>query len=88
MATKAISNPSKRTANHADLDQPTPVMPQTLSTSSASSSFLLAEEEIEDLAEEEIKDELYCVMTTTVVGIQYYKGWPSMLCLYFFIPLT
>jgi hypothetical protein len=57
----------------AGLDQATAlVMPQTLS---ASSDFQQAEEEIEDVAKEEIKDELYCVMTTTVIGIQYYKGW-------------
>ena len=50
-------------------------MPETLS---ASSAFQPPEEEVEDVTEEEIKDELYCIMTTNVVGIQYYKGWPNV----------
>lgn len=28
----------------------------------------------EELTEEEVTDEIYCRMTTNVVGIQYYKG--------------
>ena len=67
-----VTYPSKRTATQAGLDQPTtPVAPETMS---ASSAFQPPEEEVEDLSEEEIKDELYCIMTTSVVGIQYYKG--------------
>lgn len=35
-----------------------------------------SEEELaEEVAEEEVRDELYCTMHTNVVGIQYYKGW-------------
>lgn len=69
--TKANTRPSKRTATQAGLDQPRPpTTPQTLSASSA----FQQPEEVEDVSEEEIKDELYCIMTTTVVGIQYYKG--------------
>ena len=33
------------------------------------------------MTEDDIRDELYCIMTTTVVGIQYYKGWPKVTCL-------
>jgi hypothetical protein len=57
------------------LDRPnTPVTRQTLS---ASSTFQPPDEAVEDVSEEEIKDELYCIMTTTVAGIQYYNGWQS-----------
>jgi len=61
------------------------VTPQTLS---ASTTFQPAEEEIEDVTEEEVKDELYCIMTTTVVGIQYYKGWPNVIRPHSFIYQT
>ena len=32
------------------------------------------EDQAEEVAEEEVRDELYCTMHTNVVGIQYYKG--------------
>jgi SWI/SNF-related matrix-associated actin-dependent regulator of chromatin subfamily A3 len=47
-----------------------PVISQTSFPSSAFQS----PEEVEEVTEDEIRDELYCIMTTTVVGIQYYKG--------------
>lgn len=34
----------------------------------------------EDDDEEEAKDELYCMMTTKIVGVQYYKGSPQLFC--------
>jgi SWI/SNF-related matrix-associated actin-dependent regulator of chromatin subfamily A3 len=40
------------------------------------------EEEVEDDAsEEEVKDELYCSLSTNVVGVQYYKGLLKILSL-------
>ena len=47
--------------------------------SQASSAFQ-SSEEAEEVTEDDIRDELYCIMTTTVVGIQYYKGWPKVTC--------
>ena len=38
-----------------------------------------AEQElVEDVVEEEVRDELYCEMATNVVGIQYYRGWCNL----------
>jgi SWI/SNF-related matrix-associated actin-dependent regulator of chromatin subfamily A3 len=37
------------------------------------------EEPAEEVAEEEVRDEIYCTMHTSVVGIQYYKGWMNIL---------
>ena len=34
----------------------------------------LEEEDVEDFPEEESRDELYVMLKTNVVGIQYYKG--------------
>ena len=74
MAAEAIPHTSKRTATQADLDhQKAPIFSQS---SSASSAFQ-SPDEFEEVTEEDIRDELYCIMTTTVVGIQYYKGWPT-----------
>ena len=76
-AANAIAHPSKRTATQAGLDHPNALaIPQTMSTSSAFQS----PEEVEEATEDEVRDELYCIMTTTVVGIQYYKGWPKVTC--------
>lgn len=73
---KAIANLSKRTATQAGLDhRKARVIPQTLSPSSA-----FEPEEVEEVAEDEFRDDLYCIMTTTVVGIQYYKGWLKVTC--------
>jgi hypothetical protein len=78
-AAEAIAHPSKRTATQAGLDHPNaPVISQT----SSSSSTFQPPEEVEEVTEDEIRDELYCIMTTTVVGIQYYKGWPKVTCPY------
>lgn len=37
------------------------------------------EEEVEEsnAYEEESRDELYCVLSSKIVGVQYYKGWIS-----------
>lgn len=54
-----------------------PALPTRPSTSQLASSQSQPREVIDvDLVEEEVKDEIYCVLTTKVVGIQYYKGMP------------
>jgi SWI/SNF-related matrix-associated actin-dependent regulator of chromatin subfamily A3 len=39
----------------------------------------LEEEPLEEVAEEEVRDEIYCTVHTNVVGIQYYKGLADVL---------
>ena len=73
-AAEDITHPSKRTATQAGLDHPA-----VSQTSSASSTFQ-SPEEVEEVTEDDIKDELYFIMTTSVVGIQYYKGLPKVTC--------
>lgn len=46
------------------------------SSQSGNQSYTFEDEE-EDTPEEESKDELYCMLTTNVVGVQYYKGMPK-----------
>lgn len=62
----------KRKATQAGLDQTA----RTDNPASGSSSLpRYTQEEVEDIPhEEEIRDELFCIMSTNVVGIQYYKG--------------
>lgn len=80
---EGIAHPSKRTATQAGFEAP------VISQTSSSSSVLQSPEEVEEVTEDEIRDELYCIMTTTVVGIQYYKGLSKGTCpLHLFIHQT
>jgi SWI/SNF-related matrix-associated actin-dependent regulator of chromatin subfamily A3 len=66
--------PKKRKAAQAGLGQAsssTNPAPTTSASASASASFPCPTQED---TEEDIVDELYCNLTTSVVGIQYYKG--------------
>lgn len=47
---------------------------EKVATSSSSAPRFIPENVEEEPAEEEPRDEMYCTMTTNVVGIQYYKG--------------
>ncbi|KDR75774.1 hypothetical protein GALMADRAFT_248461 [Galerina marginata CBS 339.88] len=65
---------SKRTATQAGLDRSSQAAPRAHHPGPSSfprSTQELSEEEQE---EEEVKDEIYCNLATSVVGIQYYKG--------------
>ncbi|KAF9565547.1 hypothetical protein CPC08DRAFT_815314 [Agrocybe pediades] len=66
------SSQGKRTATQAGLD---PLVQRLNAALSSSSTQARRKEEIEDEPyEEEVRDELYCNMVTSVVGIQYYRG--------------
>jgi SWI/SNF-related matrix-associated actin-dependent regulator of chromatin subfamily A3 len=74
VATKAKSNEKRKRKADEQIS-----LSSTAASASQSVTPTLAQPSEEDmneeLAEEEVRDELYCTMHTNVVGIQYYQGW-------------
>ena len=73
-ASQPSSSQGKRTATQAGLDLASQRLRAALSGGSSTAHRSIEEEIEEEPSEEEIRDEIYCNMVTSVVGIQYYKG--------------
>lgn len=65
-STNAVAGGKRKYYSDVGLSQPY--------VNGAQGSSALLEDEYDDPVEAEVADELYCVLRTSIVGVQYYKG--------------
>jgi hypothetical protein len=61
-------------AGNSRISRP-PINYSQMPTASQGDIINIDDDESQDNAREEDVNELYCMLRTTIVGIQYYKGW-------------